>query len=271
MKMTAPFRLASIALLLAAGAAPAFAQEGGDKEEEGAKEPRRTRIGLGPQLYPTYPGADGHKLRPLVDFSRARGDTPFEYEAPDESFGFAILRGGGFEIGPVANYQGSRKPSDVGAPVEKVKGTIEAGGFVQYYLTPALRLRTEGRRGIGGHDGWVGNAGVDFIQRNKDEYVFAAGPRLTWSNGRYQRAYFGVSPQSAVAAGLPVYTPEGGLQGVGAATSLHVALTPRWGVYGYAQYERLVSDAGDSPLVRGFGSRDQLSGGVALTMTFGGN
>ncbi|MFN3388787.1 MAG: MipA/OmpV family protein [Allosphingosinicella sp.] len=263
---TAPFRLAAAGLLLAAGA-PALAQ---DEGEETAKEPRRYRVGLGPQLVPSYPGADGHKWRPLVDVSFTRGDTPFEYEAPDESFGFAIVRSGGFEIGPALNYQGSRKPSDVGAPVEKVKGTVEAGAFVQHYLGESFRLRAEGRRGLGGHDGWTGHVGADFISRDKDEYVFAVGPRVTWSNGRYQRAYFGVSPQSAAATGLPVYTPDGGLQGLGATASLHVALTPRWGLYGFAQYERLVSDAGDSPLVRGFGSRDQLSGGVALTMTFGG-
>lgn len=262
----APIRLAALGLLLA-GAAPALAQDDGEKEQ---KEPRRYRVGLGPQLFPAYPGADSHVLRPLVDISSTRGDTPFEYEAPDESFGFALVRGGGFEIGPAVNYQGSRKPSEVGAPVEKVKGTIEAGAFAQYYVSPNFRLRAEGRRGLGGHDGWVGNTGVDFIQRDKDEYVFAIGPRVTWSNGRYQRAYYGVSPQSAVATGLPAYTPDGGVQGIGAASSLHVALTPRWGLYGYAQYERLVSDAGDSPLVRAFGSRNQLSGGIAVTMTFGG-
>lgn len=266
MTLTAPLRLAAILSLLA-GSAPAFAQ---DEGEERAKEPRRYRVGLGPQLFPSYPGADGHVLRPLVDISSARGDTPFEYEAPDESFGFALVKRGGFGIGPALAYQGSRKPSDVGAPVEKVKGTIEAGAFVQYYLGENFRLRTEGRRGLGGHDGWVGNVGADFISRDKDEYVFAVGPRVSWSNGRYQRAYYGVSPQSAVATGLPLYTPDGGIQGVGATSSIHVALTPRWGLYGYAQYERLVSDAGDSPLVRSFGSRNQLSGGVALTVTFGG-
>ena len=262
----APFRLAALLLLLAGGA-PALAQEEG---EEKAKEPRRYRVGLGPQFVPAYPGADKHVLRPLVDISWVRGDTPFEYEASDESAGFALVESGGFGIGPALAYQGSRKPSDVGAPVEKVKGTIEAGAFVQYYLSRNLRLRTEGRRGLGGHDGWVGSVAADFIHRDKDAYLFSVGPRLSWSNGRYQRAYFGVSPASAAAAGLPVYTPEGGVQGVGAASSLHVALTPRWGLYGYAQYERLISDAGDSPLVRQFGSRDQVSGGIALTMTFGG-
>jgi outer membrane protein len=48
-----------------------------------------------------------------------------------------------------------------------------------------------------------------------------------------------------------------------------VQLTPRWGIYTYAGLDRLVGDAADSPVVRQFGSRNQLSAGAALTFTFG--
>ncbi|HEX8534210.1 MAG TPA: hypothetical protein VF662_08585, partial [Allosphingosinicella sp.] len=76
---------------MAALSAPAAAQE--------ESSPRRTRVGLGPQLVPSFPGSDKVSLRPFVDVSRAKGDTPFEFEAPDESFGFAIVKGGGFAFG----------------------------------------------------------------------------------------------------------------------------------------------------------------------------
>jgi outer membrane protein len=39
-------------------------------------------------------------------------------------------------------------------------------------------------------------------------------------------------------------------------------------MFGYGRYERLVGDAADSPIVREFGSRNQLSGGLGLTYTF---
>ena len=45
-------------------------------------------------------------------------------------------------------------------------------------------------------------------------------------------------------------------------------LDRHWGLYGYAKYERLIADAADSPIVRTIGSRNQFSGGVALTFTF---
>jgi outer membrane protein len=231
--------------------------------------PRRTRVGLGAQLVPAYPGADSHNVLPLFDLALARGDEPFEFTAPDESFSFALVRESGFAFGPALSFQGSRKAEDVGARLDKVDATIEAGAFVQYALSPAFRTRVEARRGIGGHEGWTGMAGADYVARDGDKYLFSVGPRVTWSNARYQRAYFGVTPAEAARTGLAAYRPGSGVQGVGAAASFLTQLSRRWGIYSYAGYERLVGDAARSPVVRRLGSRDQASGGIALTYTFG--
>ena len=238
-------------------------------QEEDA--PRRTRVGLGAQFVPSYPGADSHNILPLFEFSRARGDDPFTFQAPDESFGFALVREGGFAFGPVIGFEGSRTAEDVGAALDKVDATIEVGGFVQYALSPSFRTSLEARRGIGGHEGWTGSAGADYIARDGDKYLFSIGPRVTWSNARYQRTYFGVSAAEATKTGLPAFRPDAGVQALGAAASFLTQLGPRWGIYSYAKYDRLVADAGRSPVVRSFGSRDQFSGGLALTYTFGKN
>jgi outer membrane protein len=231
--------------------------------------PRRTRVGIGAQLVPSYPGADSHNVIPLFDLSRTRGDEPFIFEAPDESFGFALFSEGDFSFGPALGLEGSRTAKDVGAPLDKVDTTIEAGAFVQYDFSHAFRGRLEARRGIGGHDGWTGSAGADYIVRDKDNYLVSIGPRVTWSNARYHRAYFGVTPAEAAKSGLAAYRPGGGVQAVGLATSFLTQLNRRWGIYSYAKYDRLIEDAARSPIVRNFGSRDQLSGGIALTYTFG--
>lgn len=255
-------RPAGAVALFALLTSPAIAQE---------KEPRRYRVGLGVQVTPSYPGADKVQFGPYINVDIARGDTPFTFEAPDESFAIPVINTRGLGIGPALNLQGSRTNSDVGAPVGKVSTTFEAGGFVQYLVTPGFRLRAELRRGLGGHDGFVGEVSADLIARDGDRYVFSIGPRLTLSNARYQRAYFGVNPTQAAATGLPGFVPDGGLQSVGATAGLTYQFSPRWGVMTYARYDRLVSDAADSPIVRQFGSRDQFSGGLGLTYTVGGN
>ena len=82
-------------------AAPAAAQDE-------ASEPPRYRVTLGPEVYPSYPGSDSFDIGPFVNVDRARGDEPFEFEAPDEGFGFTVVEAGGFAIGPVINWEGPR-------------------------------------------------------------------------------------------------------------------------------------------------------------------
>ncbi|MBU2326806.1 MAG: hypothetical protein KJ755_05515, partial [Alphaproteobacteria bacterium] len=86
------------AVLLLAAAQPALSQDD--------EEPRRTRIALGVQIVPSYPGSDDLSFRPLVDVARARGTDPFQFEAPDESFGFPLIRFQQLTIGPALNFEG---------------------------------------------------------------------------------------------------------------------------------------------------------------------
>lgn len=260
--MTLCWRASAASLLALALTTPGQAQDSaGDR-------PTRTRIGLGPQIYPASPGASDFDIGPMFDIDRARGDDPFAFEAPDESFGFAIVDLAGVRVGPALNFEGPRDAEDIGAPLPKVKFSLEPGGFVEFDLTDSFRVRGELRKGVTGHKGWIGMAGVDWIARDGDAWLFSIGPRVTWSNDRYQDAWFGVELADATASGLPVYDPDGGIQAYGATASYETQLSPRWGIQSYVKYDRLVGDAARSPIVRELGSRDQFSGGLALTYTF---
>lgn len=253
------FAFAVAALL--APALPVQAQE--------AEAPMRYRVALGPQLVPNFPGAKDHDIRPLIDVSRARGDAVFRFEAIDESFDIQLVHSGPFSFGPAINLEGKRRRRDVDVEIDEVGFTVEAGGFAQLWLSDALRARVEVRKGINGHKGLIANAGVDLVARQGDDWLFSIGPRVTLSDDTYQRAYFGVSPRVATATGLPAYDAGSGVHAVGATAGGTYQFTRRWGIYGYAKYDRLVADAARSPFIREYGSRDQLSGGAALTFTFG--
>lgn len=228
----------------------------------------RVRVGLGARLGPDYVGADGTTLSPLARINFARGGRPFAFSAPDDSPGIAVARSGGLSFGLAGKIEGRRKESEVGAAVGDIKRTFDAGVFAQYEWRDSFRLRAELLKGVNGHEGLLGAVGADKIWRNGDRYVFSIGPRLLFSDGRYQREYFGVTPAVSVATGLPAYRPGGGLYGVAAASGITYALDDRWGLFGFARYERLVGDAAKSPVVRQFGSRDQMSGGLGLSYTF---
>jgi outer membrane protein len=227
----------------------------------------RVRVGAGADLRPPYPGADTDKVGPLFSVSLAHGTDPFKFKAYDDSSGIALVSSHGFSFGPAVNLVGRRKDSDVGAPVGRVGATVEAGVFAGYRLGD-FRIRGEVLKGIGGHQGVRGQVGVDRIWRDGDRYVFSIGPRLLIADARYERAYFGVTPAASLASGVPIHTPRGGIYGVAATSGLSVQLDSRWGLFGYGRYERLVGDAAKSPIVRRFGSRDQMSGGIGLSYTF---
>jgi outer membrane scaffolding protein for murein synthesis (MipA/OmpV family) len=229
---------------------------------------RRVRIGVGPQIVPAYPGADKMQVQPFGDLSVARIGRTFAFEAPDQSIGFNLLGREGLGIGPAINIQNNRRDRDVGVPIGKVDTTVEVGGFLHYQFGENFRVRGELRKGVNGHEGLVGEVSADVIWRDGDAYVFSIGPRATITDKKYQRAYFGVTPAQATATGLPVFTSGGGFQSVGALAGVSYQLSERWGVLGYARYDRLIDDPARSPLVRQYGSRDQFGAGLALTYTF---
>lgn len=228
----------------------------------------RIRVGAGAQLKPAYVGSDKDKIGPLFRFDITRGNTPFRYKGPDDVPGIGVFRSHGFSAGPEFNIESRRRDSDVGAAVGDVPRTVEVGAFAQYDSGHGVRVRGDVRKGIGGHKGTVGSFGADKYWRDGDRYVFSIGPRVMVSDDRYQRAFFGMTPQASLATGLPTYTPKGGIHALAVASGVTYQMNPHFGLFGYARYERLVGDAAKSPIVREFGSRDQYSGGLGLTYTF---
>ncbi|MBV9932176.1 MAG: MipA/OmpV family protein [Alphaproteobacteria bacterium] len=260
--------------LAAAAAAPAAAQDAGAAAPAATPDGRGDRIvtiGGGVQTLPRYPGARERQISFLPRFLLDRPTGPMRFRAPDQGTGFGLLgRDSAVDFGPAVQLRLSRRSGrDVPAAVPGVGFTVEAGGFVQAMLGESFRVRAEGRKGIGGHKGAVLDLSADAIVRDRsDTTLFSIGPRLRLSDARYQRAYFGVTSPAAAATGLPVYTPHGGIHAVGLASGLTRKLGGPWGVYAYAGYDRLIDQAGRSPLVRRYGRRDELSGGVALTYSF---
>ncbi len=255
-------------IAIALGALAALIAPAEQARAQDSERTLRIRPGVGVQVRPEYPGADDKELAPYLKFSIARGDDPFAFSGPDDPFGIPLLSMGPFRAGPALNIQSGRKDSEVKAPLGKVKTTVEAGGFAEVMLMDQFRLRADLRKGIGGHDGVVGSIGADQVWRDGDRYVFSVGPRLLYSNSRYQRAFFGVTPEAAIASGLPAYRPDGGFHAVAAAAGLHYALSGPLGLFGYARFERLIGDARKSPVVRELGSPNQLSAGLGLSYTF---
>ncbi len=265
--MTKPHTLHRIAassgaLLALFAAAPATAQDS-------APSGWTVSLGAGGRLLPKFPGSDEIGVAPLIYGTLRREGRPLPITAPDDTGVIGLLGGdSAFDIGPAVRLVGKRDEEDVGVPVGDVDLTVEVGAFAQLVIGDNFRLRAEGRKAVNGHDGWVGDLGGDFFIRDGDRTLFIIGPRARYGDSNYHEAYFGVTPAAAAASGLPAYDPGGGFYAVGAITGITHMISRRWGVYGYAGYDRLIGDAADSPIVRTLGSRDQYSAGLGIFYSF---
>lgn len=256
------FRI-SLAAALALAATPALAQE------EEREPPLILSVGAGAQVSPEYPGADDLRIGPLFSGFVRRQGAPIPFRTPDDGFGIGLLgRDSPVDFGPLLQFEGKREEEDVGAAVGDVDFTIEAGAFVNINVSPNFRIRLEGQKGLGGHEGLVGTVAADFAIRRGIDTLFTIGPRVRINDDDYARAYFGVSPAVATATGLPVYNPGGGVRAVGVVAGLTHQISRSVGIYAHAGYERLIGDAADSPIVRQFGSENQFSAGLALFFSF---
>jgi outer membrane protein len=250
---------ASVALL---SAEPALAQD----DDDGWI----VTIGGGAIYHPEFPGADEMGIRPWPIVSVRRSGTERRFATPDESFGISLVKSGSLRIGPAINVDTGRDEDDAIEGLGDVNWSIEGGAFAEAYVGDNFRLRGEVRKGFGGHKGLVGDVGADLILgRPTEVFHFSIGPRARFVNSRYNRAFFGIDAEQALATGFPLYDPDGGLYSAGALTFADYQLSRTFGIRGYARYDRLMGDAKDSPLVNSaIGSKDQIEAGVGLTITF---
>jgi outer membrane protein len=97
-------------------------------------------------MTPRHPGSDDLQPSAMVNLDIARGDTPFRFEAPDDSFGIDLVRSGGLSLAPVANFEDSRTAKDVGTDLPKVGFSLELGGAVRFQPSESCARASAGTK-----------------------------------------------------------------------------------------------------------------------------
>lgn len=226
-------------------------------------------IGGRAQAVVPFEGA-GHDIfvpTPALQIRRVgRPDRPV---IADDGLGLSLLSLGPFSAGPVVRLRGKRGSDFDHAGLSEIPLAIEPGVFANLWATNWLRLHGEMRRGVRGHAGWIGDAGLDLALRS-GPWTATLGPRVGWGDHSYMDTYFGVTP--AEAAANPVlnaaYMPAGGIRYEGGAATLARRWGKQWQTTANFGFHRLASIPGDSPIIRSFGGRDEFSGGLGLKYSF---
>lgn len=218
-------------------------------------------LGGGASVAPRYEGASAYLFSPYPTFRLKR--LTF-------SNGFQIGGGDGTGLSfyPSFRFRGARKAADTPAltGLADVDPAVELGLGVSY-ATPGFRAFVEVRRGLTGHDGYVGEFGGDLSFRPADRLTLSAGPRFSFAGGDYMNTYFGVSAAESVASGMAQFSPRSGFKSAGAEVSARYEMGDNWALEGSARYDRLVGDAAASP-VTAAGTRNQFGFRLGIVRRF---
>ena len=203
-----------------------------------------------------------------------------------DGVGFDLIKTDSIRAGPIVKYQPKRHESgkstfviaggrsDALRGLGNVPATAEAGGYFEYQAS-GFSAKAEIRKGIGGHDGLIGEVGARYttdlkgIAFGERAVSFSFGPRAVVVDDKYNRSYFGIDAGQSARSGLSRYDAKGGLLSYGLGGTLVLPVSASLGIAVLGGFDRLAGDAAKSPLVRERGSRNQATIGLGLTYHFG--
>jgi outer membrane scaffolding protein for murein synthesis (MipA/OmpV family) len=175
-----------------------------------------------------------------------------------------------WSLGPVVRIDGGRDESD--SP--KLRGLgdvgtgIELGGYVSYKTGPT-RLRARIRKDVaGGHGGVLVDFDATTALYNATSWSLSGNVQITWANGKYMSAFYGVTPAQSAASGLPVYHAGSGIHDINASLVASYQIDERWSLLGNLGFSRLLSSASGNPLVKLRGSPNQPNLAVFAVYSF---
>jgi MipA family protein len=261
--------VAVVVLLMMMSAVPATAQSAGFSWLSSGLW--TLAVGANFNGQPAFDGSKSDKLQVLPIFSLGpAGGSTERFRGPLDSASIALFDYEGFSAGLAGREKAARTAANYPelTGLDDVKAAIELGGFIQYFPTDWFRLRTELRRGFGGHTGIVADFSADVLVPVWSRLTWSGGPRFALANTQATAPYFSVDAAQSAASGLPIFDAKGGAHSVGAGMQVRYQITPKWEAHSYLEYERLLGDAAASPLVEQRGSPNQISFGLGASYSF---
>lgn len=237
-------------------------------------------LGAGVMFMPAFVGSKDYQAMAFPDIKVEYKDRFF---ASPMEVGINVINNERWRVGPIMKFDFGRTEDDdnpfriAGDKTNALKGlgdmdaTPELGGFVEYNFEP-FSYTLELRQGAGGHEGLVGEISLNytgFAEQLGKPIMYAFGPHATFADSTYNNAFFGINATQSINSGLARYSADSGLvsYGVRAFVVMNVSEAVSLGAFG--GYDRLGSEAADSPLIIERGDENQFMGGVRVSYEFG--
>ena len=206
-------------------------------------------LGAGLADRPDYPGSSHYEVRPVPLIAIRYGDR---ITAGPLGLGVALVDWQGLRIGPLLGIEGGRRES-VDPHLNglgDISTSVTGGAFISYrvglfdfYATARQAINDSGS----GLDGLVQlNYRQALVPR---KLYLIAGPDMEFGDKEHEQTWFGVTPTQSMQSGLPVFSPEGGVNTVGVHANLTYIASEHVIWHGFINLKDLVGQASDSPIV----------------------
>lgn len=179
-------------------------------------------------------------------------------------------RGDGYRVGALVGKESGRDEDDNDnlEGLGDVDGGWSAGVFGDYEITEHVSIVGEARQEYaGGHSGLLVDAGAQMTLPFSAP-LLRVYTGVTFASSDYMEEFFSIDDQQSAASGKSTFDADAGIKNFTLSLSAGHKITGNWAVGAIIRYDRLVGDAGDSPIVKDGGSRDQFTGGVSLVYEF---
>ncbi|OCX63065.1 hypothetical protein BFP70_12675 [Thioclava sp. SK-1] len=223
-------------------------------------------LGAGVAVAPKYPGSDEFTTGPdmVIRFHALNyNGTMIGNTDPN-------ARNMGFSVSGSFRYVGERDTSEYPElfGMDDVEDSIELGLGLNYEIDN-LKLFSDVRYGVTGHNTWVGEVGADFVTQPMENLTLTMGPRAFWGTEKFAQTYYGVTAAESAASGgaLAAFDADGGFLSAGVELGARYSFDSGWGLESTLRYDKLISDAGDSPITK-VGSDEQWRFNLDVTRVF---
>ncbi|WP_309665189.1 MipA/OmpV family protein [Tabrizicola sp.] len=213
---------------------------------------------LGGIYAPTYEGSDTSEGGALIDFNVSIRDGLFF--AGTRGIGFAPINTETMSVKLAIGYGGERKMED---DPTNLSGLGDIDGEALAIVSGEYRIGqiSFGAELKGGQDY---GATVDFKVSTgvecTDRITLGGEISATYADDSHMQRYFGVTAAQSAASGKAVYGAGSGIKSAGVGVSVSFAVTQATSIDFGARYDRLMGDAGNSPITQDKGQTSAFLG-----------
>lgn len=222
-------------------------------------------LGGGVERMPAWIGSSDHRNQ-AVPYIQA--ELPWHITLSTlDGLTVDLIHGKQWRGGLYGNYQWGRDHDELGAPlagvIDSLSPRLNAGGYLEYQATVQLNLGTTLSHDTQGAGAYLNvYADYDLPALGYVEHSL----QLQWQgmNGPAMRRFFGITPEQAAKLGVMPWSPGAGSQQVSLEYDAYVPTSLHTGFALAINYARLLGDAAHSPLVKSFGTPNQLTTTLAF-------